>query len=265
MRNKEYKGYTIVVDKAESMIINYFSDIMETNFHIACAHRNFTLGTEQYPSGKAMLQSILNTSCEDMDILKARLENSKDIVSLPLYLYNHSGITMNTVGFSCPWDSGQVGHIYISKEEIRELYGVKYVTEKVIKQVKHDMEIDIAGYDEYLRGEYDYEYDAKVYDKNGNLVLDTDYCAWNSDDLVQDVQRELDSLDSNFEYKGFGVSVFYAADKKYNCTVFNTDRAVAFQNFESSSKDEAIAGVKKGIDAIVSREFEEVENYLREV
>ena len=33
--------------------------------------------------------------------------NSVAIVQ-PLYLYDHGGITMNTTGFSCSWDSGQV-------------------------------------------------------------------------------------------------------------------------------------------------------------
>lgn len=36
---------------------------------------------------------------------------SQKFLMLPLYLYDHSGITMNTTGFSCPWDSGQVGWI----------------------------------------------------------------------------------------------------------------------------------------------------------
>lgn len=31
---------------------------------------------------------------------------------LDLYLYDHSGITMSTRPFSCPWDSGKVGFIY---------------------------------------------------------------------------------------------------------------------------------------------------------
>lgn len=31
---------------------------------------------------------------------------------LDLYLYDHSGITMSTGSFGCPWDSGQVGFIY---------------------------------------------------------------------------------------------------------------------------------------------------------
>lgn len=34
---------------------------------------------------------------------------------LPLYLYDHSGITMSTGAFSCNWDSGQVGWIYYTQ------------------------------------------------------------------------------------------------------------------------------------------------------
>jgi len=37
-------------------------------------------------------------------------------VILPLYLYDHGGITMSTGAFSCPWDSGQVGWIYAPKK-----------------------------------------------------------------------------------------------------------------------------------------------------
>lgn len=32
-------------------------------------------------------------------------------VTLPIYMYSHGGETINTTGFSCPWDSGQVGWI----------------------------------------------------------------------------------------------------------------------------------------------------------
>ena len=42
----------------------------------------------------------------DLLELIGELEN---VVILPLYLHDHSGLTMNTSGFHCPWDSGQVG------------------------------------------------------------------------------------------------------------------------------------------------------------
>ena len=45
----------------------------------------------------------------------------KDIISLPLYVYEHSGITMST-GSGYPyndrWDAGCAGFIYITKEKV---------------------------------------------------------------------------------------------------------------------------------------------------
>ena len=63
---------------------------------------------------------------------------------LPLYLYDHSGLTMNTTGFSCGWDSGQVGYIFITKESFKNFQGTT-AEEVLIGQVK--------TYDLYLRGE----------------------------------------------------------------------------------------------------------------
>jgi len=48
----------------------------------------------------------------------------KDVIYLPVYMYDHSGITINTVGFSCGWDSGQIGYIYVTKDKIRKEYNV---------------------------------------------------------------------------------------------------------------------------------------------
>lgn len=61
---------------------------------------------------------------------------------LPLYLYDHSGITMSTKPFPCPWDSGQVGFIYISKDLIPD---EKTAHERMIA--------DVDLYDQYLKGE----------------------------------------------------------------------------------------------------------------
>jgi len=87
-------------------------------------------------------------------------EMEKDIIKrenvgviLPLYLYDHSGITMNTTGFSCKWDSGRVGFIFISKEKIREELGHKYVTQKVRNKVEKLLVGEVETYDKYLTGD----------------------------------------------------------------------------------------------------------------
>lgn len=77
----------------------------------------------------------------------------KYYILLPLYLYEHSGITMSTGPFSCPWDSGQVGWIYVSKECVRKEYGWKKITKSREKQICRYLEGEVETYDQYLTGE----------------------------------------------------------------------------------------------------------------
>lgn len=53
------------------------------------------------------------------DNLEYLISISDELIILPLYLYDHGGITIKTNPFSCPWDSGQVGWIYAIKETFR--------------------------------------------------------------------------------------------------------------------------------------------------
>lgn len=70
---------------------------------------------------------------------------------LPLYLYDHSGITMNTTGFSCPWDSGQVGWIYATGEDVVKEYGS--ITPETLEKAKDLLQGEVEYYDHYIRGD----------------------------------------------------------------------------------------------------------------
>lgn len=83
----------------------------------------------------------------------AIIKNEDVCVILPLYLYDHSGITMNTSPFSCRWDSGQVGFIFVSKKRVREEYGVKRINKELIEKVTELLEGEVKTYDMYLTGE----------------------------------------------------------------------------------------------------------------
>lgn len=74
-------------------------------------------------------------------------------VILPLYLYDHSGITMNTTGFSCPWDSGQVGWAYATKDDVLKEYGGKNLTADKREKAENLLRGEVDYYDSYLRGE----------------------------------------------------------------------------------------------------------------
>jgi hypothetical protein len=121
------------------------------------------LGVMACHHGRYKLGDLHNSMCiQELN----EYVNRKDVVSLPLYLYDHSGITMKTSRFSCPWDSGQVGYIYVTYENIKKNWNVKRVTKKLIKQTAEMLENEVKIYNDYLIGNV-YGYVVK---RNGSQV-----------------------------------------------------------------------------------------------
>lgn len=69
------------------------------------------------------------------------IEDSGKYVMKPLYLYDHSGLTISTTPFSCQWDSGQIGWVYVEVEKIRG-------------DIDDVIEGEVKIYDTFLRGEF---------------------------------------------------------------------------------------------------------------
>jgi len=82
-----------------------------------------------------------------------KIEDSKDYISLPIYIYDHSVQTIKTTPFSCPWDSGKLGFIAVSKEKVRKQYGWKVITKKRKEQIKQYLLGEVETYDTYIRGD----------------------------------------------------------------------------------------------------------------
>ena len=98
--------------------------------------------------------------------MMAITELTDEFFILPLYLYDHSGITMNTTGFACQWDSGQVGWIYVEKDAILKNWVAEELTPELIQQAKDLMVAEVAHYDLYLRNDcYGY-----ILEKDGEHV-----------------------------------------------------------------------------------------------
>lgn len=110
-----------------------------------CFHSRYNLGDKHdYRSGD---YSGWDEQRKDIE----KKENA--CVILPLYLYDHSGITMKTSPFGCNWDSGQVGWIVVSKEQVRKEYNVKRINKELIEKVTKVLEGEVETYDQYLTGE----------------------------------------------------------------------------------------------------------------
>ena len=85
-------------------------------FHIA--HRRYSFGDENHNSGESIKKAERQAIAQG------------DIV-LPLYMYDHSGITISLSPFSCRWDSGQVGSVVIPRLKMIEEFGKKNFTPKL--------------------------------------------------------------------------------------------------------------------------------------
>lgn len=83
--------------------------------------------------------------------LKALLTGLPDCVLLPLYLYDHSGLTISTSPFGDPWDSGQVGYIFAGAKAIRGEYGTADQT--AVAKAEQVLQAEVEEYDSYLRGD----------------------------------------------------------------------------------------------------------------
>jgi len=112
---------------------------------MVCFHNRYILGD------KHDYKSSDYDSWDEME--KGIIKNENVGVILPLYLYDHSGITMSTGSFSCPWHSGQVGFIFISKQKMLKEYGGKIVTKKLKERVTQYLIGEVKTYDQYLTGD----------------------------------------------------------------------------------------------------------------
>ena len=73
----------------------------------------------------------------------------KEYVALPVYLYDHSGVTISTSPFSCPWDSGFFGIIAVPLDKVRKEFGWKHVTPGRRKRIEGYLQGEIETLDDY--------------------------------------------------------------------------------------------------------------------
>ena len=99
-------------------------------------------GEHTYTSASEWLDNTVRRRCEEL------IDKAFDAgyVALPLYLYDHSGITMSTGGFSCPFDSGCVGVIVCDAETVEKEFGGDR------DRAESALRAEVEEYDDYLTG-----------------------------------------------------------------------------------------------------------------
>ena len=106
--------------------------------HCEFFHRNYNYGDEN--------KFLLPSDAKEYAL-------SKKVISLPVYLYDHSGCTINTTGFTCRWDSGQLGYIWVTVEDALKAFEWKKLTGRRREQVQASLKAEIEVLDQYITGD----------------------------------------------------------------------------------------------------------------
>jgi hypothetical protein len=128
---------------------------------MVCFHRRYNLGdvTDSYIEDD---YSSWDELYEDI------MRRDNPLVIKPLYMYDHSGITISTEPFSCSWDSGQIGYVFITPNRIEELGTTRWDDEPwfdYIKRLEGYLKNEVKTYDDYVTGDV---YGYRVVDQEGN-------------------------------------------------------------------------------------------------
>jgi len=115
---------------------------------MAAFHKCYDLKDKDIPFNSEMF--------EGWDEMKDYITGTlKSMVCLPLYMYDHSRITINTTGFSCSWDSGQIGFIYTTAKRLGDL-GVNQENdeswEDYLARITSYLVSEVKTFDDYVTG-----------------------------------------------------------------------------------------------------------------
>lgn len=132
---------------------------------IAHWHRRYDLGLK------------LPEQCTADEIITVGKDNGDPVLAiLPLYLYEHSGISISTGPFSCSFDSCQVGWAFVLQSQSKLMGCEDYNREQYEEAIRGDIET----YDNYLTGQvFGYQVvgrDGEVLDSCWGYIGDSEYC-----------------------------------------------------------------------------------------
>lgn len=177
-----------------------------------CWHRNYNLGDKHehhdaYAFAASLAMELDPTfEVETCDVSMDETDKAWAIIRekcvvLPLYLMDHSGITMSAGKFSCPWDSGQVGWIYVTLEKANQEYGDGVDREGIEKRLK----AEVKTYDDFITGKcWKFELQIKASDmwnwetddSCGGFIGDVKECGI-EDHLPEDARELVKNLEWN--------------------------------------------------------------------
>lgn len=181
----KHRGFTIEIHIDQDCPSPRKNDNLGT---IIAWHRNYNLSDDDAPK---------HLDPSDFD-------PSQYAVCLPVYMMDHGNVSLSTGSYGDPWDSGQVGWIYVTREKMLSDALAKRATKKVIANAVSVLKSEIEEYGMYVNGEC-YGYTVKDADGNeldscwgfiGDYVRTaaTEAADYEADKLAKDRKAQADTL-----------------------------------------------------------------------
>jgi len=207
----EYRGFTVTVEPDSTDWYNReYADNLGVMF---CNHNRYRLGDEDADDPRTIVN--YKPSDFDMECSEDSAEwnefmgyfdptegdrgrewsetiMERELVILPLYLYDHGGITLGTFR-QCSWDSSFVGWLYARK-------GKEGMTDE---QIESCMLNELKYYSAYLEGNF---YWYKIEDDAGNDIEDGSCGGW----VGYDNEGMMESITGTIDYH-----IIWEANKKF--------------------------------------------------
>lgn len=140
-----YRGYTIEVTESDEPMDNARESCDMVGM-MACNHRRYDLGD---PKVNALIPWDSFSSWGEVEAYIT--ETFKPVLILPLYLYDHSGLSMQTQmhGYHGAWDCGQVGYIFTTEKWLKDVIGLDPTD---LERLTKILLAEVESYSHYLNG-----------------------------------------------------------------------------------------------------------------
>lgn len=116
---------------------------------MVCFHKRYSLGDKDHGFSPRDFGSW-------GEVLNAIQAEKGPCVVLPIYMYDHSGISVSTTRdypFNCPWDAGQVGFIFVAHDRLRREMGYRNMTKKRLAEAAELLRCEVETYNLFLTGQ----------------------------------------------------------------------------------------------------------------
>jgi len=145
---------------------------------MALFHNKYTLGDKHDFSVESLKDFMVRSNC----------------FRLPVYIYDHSGISISTSRrwpFNCRWDSGMIGYIFITRKNARKEFGSKLSEKELEEKALKCMEQEVKIYNQYLVWDV---YGYIIFGKEGE-VSDSCWGYYGVDAAKQEANSIIDAVD----------------------------------------------------------------------